>query len=114
MAKRKPHHEDLRTPEPIVLGVRHRPYCRRHRDGSNRTKERLRPATKHETTISATKAMAMMTRARTSSPGLGQFNARYSANSLRALRIAIQSTAIVNGLATMRAAPYQCPCIVNA
>ena len=40
---------------------------------------------------------------------VGQFKARYSTKCLPAIRIAIQSTAIVGRAATIRAAPYQRP-----
>jgi len=55
---------------------------------------------------SASSSVAAINRAWSNSSELGQFNARYSAKSLRAIRIAIQTTAIVSGLATMYAAPY--------
>src|ERR1700681_1318096 len=40
--------ENPKAPEPIVLGMNHPPQYRRQHNGSDRTKERLRPATKHE------------------------------------------------------------------
>ena len=49
----------------------------------------------------------MIARARTTSPLLGQFSARYSANPRRAIRIAIQSTTIVSGQAIMSAVPFR-------
>src|SRR6202158_3092706 len=49
MPESKTRDEDPKTPEPIVLGMDHRPRYRRHHDVSNRTEERLRPAAKHET-----------------------------------------------------------------
>ena len=50
MAENKTRDENPKTPEPIVLGMRHPPQDRRQHDRSDRTKERLRPAAKHETT----------------------------------------------------------------
>src|SRR4051812_15433430 len=50
MAKNKTHNEDFEPLEPTVLNMCHRPHCRGQCDGSDRTKERFRPATKHEAT----------------------------------------------------------------
>src|SRR6266404_4259432 len=49
MAESKTRDEDPKTPEPIVLGMDHRPQYRRHHDGADWTKKRLRPPAKHET-----------------------------------------------------------------
>ena len=48
----------------------------------------------------------MMASARSSSPELGQFSARYSTKSLRTQRIATQSPAIGSTLAAINPAPY--------
>src|SRR5580700_11255585 len=50
MAESKTCDEDTETPEPIVLGMDHRPQYRRHHDGADWAKEGLRPAAKHEAT----------------------------------------------------------------
>src|ERR1700730_156902 len=50
MAESKTGDEDPKTPEPIVLGMDHRPQYRRHHDRADWAKERLRPPAKHEAT----------------------------------------------------------------